>query len=72
VASAAPGAGGDVMKWLLGDFKQLAKNSEHAVRIWAYTNKAENVYNARNPIQPGFFRSWAPTSPTPTQPVRPT
>jgi hypothetical protein len=55
--AAAPrsGAGGDVMKWLLGDFKQLARNSDHEVRIWAYTNKAENVYNARDPSQPGFY-----------------
>lgn len=55
--AAAPrsGAGGDVMKWLLGDFKQLAKNSNHPVRIWAYTNKAENVYNVRDPSQPGFY-----------------
>jgi hypothetical protein len=53
--AARSGAGGDVMKWLLGDFKQLARHSGHPVRIWAYTNKAENVYNTRNPSQPGFY-----------------
>ena len=25
------------------------------MRIWAYTNKAENVYNVRDPSQPGFY-----------------
>jgi hypothetical protein len=55
--AAAPrsGAGGDLMKSLLGDFKQLAKNQGEPVRIWAYTNKAENVYNVKDPSQPGFY-----------------
>jgi hypothetical protein len=56
--AAAPksGAGGDLMKSLLGDFMQLAKNQAQPVRIWAYTNKAENIYNVKDPNQPGFYR----------------
>jgi hypothetical protein len=57
-AASRSGAGGDMMGWVLGDFKQLADHDRQPVRLWAYTNKPENIYNARDPSQPGFYAKW--------------